>query len=63
VFVEKKIVEKIIAELLLDSDNDDESMHNNFVSMNMFQLQKKDEQNEDIDFNPGRYLVSIMNVL
>ena len=61
--VDKKIVEKIIAHLLLDLDSDDDNLNSNHTALSIFQLQEEDDNNEDIDINSGRYLISISNQL
>ena len=61
--VDKKIVEKIIAHLLLVLDSDDDNLNSNHTALSIFQLQEEDDNNEDIDINSGRYLISISNQL
>jgi hypothetical protein len=52
--VDKKIVEKMIAHLLLDLDIDDHNLNSTHAALSIFELQE-DENNEDIDINSGRY--------
>ena len=61
--VDKKIVEIIIAELLLDTDSDDENLNSNVVALKFFQLQEEDKNNDEVDPNSERYLVSVPNAL
>jgi aminopeptidase C len=63
ILVHKKIVEKIIAHLLLDLDSDNDNLNSNHTALSIFQLQEEDDNNEDIDINSGRYLISISNQL
>ena len=61
--IDKKIVEKIIAELLLDTDSDDENLNSNVMALKIFQLQEEDESNDEVNSNSERYLVSVANSL
>jgi len=61
--IDKKIVEKIIGDMLLDVDSDDENMKSSVVALRIFQLQEEDKNSDEVDPNLGKYLVVVPNVL
>jgi hypothetical protein len=61
--VDKKIVERIIGDMLLDVDSDDENVNSNVVALRIFQLQEENENSDDVDPNSERYLVVVPNLL
>ena len=60
--VDKKIIERIIGDMLLDVDSDDENLNSSMVALLIFQLQE-DDYCEGVDPNSGRYLVVVPNSL
>ncbi len=57
--VDKKIVERIIGDMLLDVDNDDDNLNSTVVNLWIFQLQEEDENSDDCE----RYLIAAPNLL
>ena len=60
--VDKKIVERIIGDMLLDVDSDDDNLNSAVVALRIFQLEE-DDNCEGVDPNSGRYLVVVPNLL
>ena len=61
--VDKKIVERIIGDMLLDVDSDDDNLNSTIVALRIFQLQEEDENSDEVDPNSERYLVAVPNLL
>ena len=61
--VDKKIVEGIIGDMLLDVDSDDDNLNSKFVTLWIFQLQEEDENSDEVDPNCERYLIAAPNLL
>ena len=61
--VDKKIVERIIGDMLLDVDSDDDNLNSTVVALRIFQLQEEDENSDEVDPNSERYLVAVPNLL
>ena len=60
--MDKNIVERIIGDMLLDVDSDDDNLNSAVVALRIFQLEEDDDC-EGVDLNSGRYLVVVPNLL
>jgi len=61
--VDKKIVEIIIGDMLLDVDSDDDNLNSTVVALRIFQLQEEDANSDEVGPNYERYLVAVPNLL